>query len=197
MTDDTHLESGIAATDSLRVRTWNVAELEDRVPDWHERSKRDRIRLLKTGTIAPEADDTHRNTTTNHLHEQLLGGLIDGNVQTIGRLALGDDWGGGSEPSDSAFARSDETLNNVITSFDVPDAALDGRTWLADVLIGSLEFRNTTFREWGLTDAGTPLFNHGPIYDGSGPLEKGDREAILLTATLTFGDVSEASGGSL
>ena len=197
MADDTHLESGTAATDSLRVRTFDAAELEERVPDWHERSKRDRIRLLKTGTIAPEADDTHSNTTTTALHTNIAQALVSGSLPAIDVLALGDDWGGGSEPSDSAFQASDTDLNSFVDAFDAADGAVDGATYLVDVLLGSLEYGGQTFREWGLRFPSGDLANHGPIYDGSSALEKQDGEAVLLTATLTFGDVSDASEGSL
>ena len=197
MTDETHLSSGTAATDSLRVRTWNVAELEARVPDWHKRSKHDRIRLLKTGKITPETDETHPNTTTTALHTNIPQALVSGSLPAIDVLALGDDWGGGSEPSDSAFQASDTNLNSFVDAFDAADGATDGATYLVDVLLGSLEYGGQTFREWGLRFPGGDLANHGPIYDGSSALEKQDGEAALLTATLTFGDVSDASGGSL
>jgi hypothetical protein len=197
MTDDTHLDSGTAATDSLRVRTFDVAELEDRVSGWHERSKRDRIRLLKTGPIDPETDETHSNTTTTALHTNIARALVSGPLPAIDVLVLGDDWGGGSEPSDSAFQASDTNLNSFVDAFDAADGAADGATYLVDVLLGSLEYDGVTFREWGLRFPSGDLVNHGPIYDGSSALEKQNGEAALLTATLTFGDVSDASGGSL
>jgi hypothetical protein len=196
---DTHLESGIAATGQLRVRSWNAAELEDRVSGWHERSKRERIRLLKTGAIDSEADYTTTNTTVVFLHTTLAQAMVDGSVPPIEKLVLGDGWGGGSEPSDSAFSVSDSSLNNYAAQFQNVDGAVDGSTYLIDALLGSLEFGGQTFREWGF-NIGAPandLYNHGPIYDGSSALEKQDGEAVLLTATLTFGDVSDASGGSL
>jgi hypothetical protein len=197
MTDDTHLESGIAATGQLRVRTFDVVELEDRVSDWHQLSKRDRIRLLKTGKTDPETDETHSNTTTTALHTNIPQALVSGSLPAIDVLSLGDDWGGGSEPSDSAFQASDTDLNSFVDAFDAADGAGDGATYLVDVLLGSLEYGGQTFREWGLRFPGGDLANHGPIYDGSSALEKQDGEAALLTATLTFGDVSDASGGSL
>jgi hypothetical protein len=197
MTDDTHLESGIAATGQLRVRTFGIAELEERVSGWHELPKHHRIWLLKTGPIDPETDETHPNTTTTALHTNIAQALVSGSLPAIDVLALGDDWGGGSEPSDSAFQASDTDLNSFVDAFDAADGAADGATYLVDVLLGSLEYGGQTFREWGLRFPSGDLANHGPIYDGSSALEKQDGEAALLTATLTFGDVSDASGGSL
>jgi hypothetical protein len=197
MTDETYLSSGIAATGQLRVRTYNVAELEERVPAWRRLSKRERIQLLKIGKITPETDETHSNTTTTALHTNIPQALVSGSLPAIDVLALGDDWGGGSEPSDSAFQASDTDLNSFVDAFDADDGAADGATYLVDVLLGSLEYGGQTFREWGLRFPSGDLANHGPIYDGSSALEKQDGEAALLTATLTFGDVSDASGGSL
>jgi hypothetical protein len=199
MTDDTHLSSGIAATDNLRVRTFDIAELEERVSGWHELPKHERKHLLKTGEIDPQTDETHSNTTTTALHTTITQALVGGSLPAIDKLVLGDDWGGGSEPSDSAFQASDTNLNSFVDAFSTADAASDGATYLVDVLLGSLEYDGVTFREWGLRFPfpGGELVNHGPIYDGSSALEKQDGEAALLTATLTFGDVSDASGGSL
>lgn len=183
------------------MRTFSTAACKRTHDRWDNLTKGARQRLLASGAITPRRDTAHANATCVSLHRQLARLFAAQTVADYERIAnpprlvvLGDDWGGGDAPSDSAFSSDDTSLNNRVGEVSLTDPVGVGTQWTAQELIGSLELTDTTLREWGVELADGSLANHGPI---EGAIRRSDAENTLLDIAIPFGDVSDVENGRL
>lgn len=165
---------GISIRGIIRMRAWSLSALREEIPDWDERSRGDKLRILLSEPIEPFHDIVTENLVTDEYLDTLASGLNPNPTH----LALGNET--------TAPVGTNQTLNNEVYRTRVGQDESEGKDRLTSTLISQNEANGRSIREIGLTNGAKmgewTLLTHA-ILDSADQI---DEKTSSMTITIDY-----------
>jgi hypothetical protein len=170
------MKSTTETTENVLVRTYDLATLKEKYPDWEDYSRLEKHHLA--AQTPAESLSIHRNTTVDGLHETVVDLLNPTSAVAVDAtdLALGT----GTATPDS----TNTSLNNEVGRVEVTEFSDQGATLGTSTFLDTGELNGFDIEEVGLvtSSSGGRLLNHSLI----NTVNKDDATAVTFDVSLSF-----------
>jgi hypothetical protein len=153
-------DPGATGGDNVRVATYDVGQIEATFDRWHELSRADRRRVLRSDAIDPIAEQTTHNDTTPFLWRQLAA-LMNPRNDPAEAFDPPDKIAFSSESG--PFDYGTQELPNIVGRVPLDDPTNFDNEFRTSELVGALELEGANLRSVAIETEGGKHWNLTPL----------------------------------